>query len=144
MILTILLPLSRKIMKHGFYCIYIYIYIYIRADVSQDKTIIWIKEEIMMCKIMGVFECQMLSTVIMTFSFGYFDVLSVCDALFIVYDTWVCCIGFYLSISLSLSLSIYIYIYIYISGAEMGLVLLVPSMTNNSVNVIQNGLKIIH
>ena len=32
----------------------------------------------------------------------------------------------------------------YISGAEMGLVLLVPGMTNNSVNVIQNGLKIIH
>ena len=39
---------------------------------------------------------------------------------------------------------IYIYIYIYISGAEAGLVLLVPGMTNNSVNVIQNGLKIIH
>ena len=39
---------------------------------------------------------------------------------------------------------IYIYIYIYISGAETGLVLLVPGMTNNSVNVIQNGLKIIH
>ena len=35
-------------------------------------------------------------------------------------------------------------IYIYISGAETGLVLLMPSMTNNSVNVIQNGLKIIH
>ena len=35
-------------------------------------------------------------------------------------------------------------IYIYISGAEMGLVLLVPGTTNNSVNVIQNGLKIIH
>ena len=33
---------------------------------------------------------------------------------------------------------------IYISGAEMGLVLLVPGTTNNSVNVIQNGLKIIH
>ena len=30
------------------------------------------------------------------------------------------------------------------SGAETGLVLLVPGMTNNSVNVIQNGLKIIH
>ena len=29
-------------------------------------------------------------------------------------------------------------------GAEMGLVLLVPGTTNNSVNVIQNGLKIIH
>ena len=39
---------------------------------------------------------------------------------------------------------IYIYIYIYISGAETELVLLVPGMTNNSVNVIQNGLKIIH
>ena len=39
---------------------------------------------------------------------------------------------------------IYIYIHIYISGAEMGLVLLVPGTTNNSVNVIQNGLKIIH
>ena len=38
----------------------------------------------------------------------------------------------------------YIYIYIYISGAETGLVLLVPGTTNNSVNVIQNGLKIIH
>ena len=37
-----------------------------------------------------------------------------------------------------------IYIYIYISGAEMRLVLLVPGTTNNSVNVIQNGLKIIH
>ena len=36
------------------------------------------------------------------------------------------------------------YIYIYKSGAEMGLVLLVPGTTNNSVNVIQNGLKIIH
>ena len=34
--------------------------------------------------------------------------------------------------------------YIYISGAETGLVLLVPGTTNNSVNVIQNGLKIIH
>ena len=33
---------------------------------------------------------------------------------------------------------------IYISGAETGLVLLVPGTTNNSVNVIQNGLKIIH
>ena len=33
---------------------------------------------------------------------------------------------------------------IYISGAETGLVLLVPSTTNNSVNVIQKGLKIIH
>ena len=32
----------------------------------------------------------------------------------------------------------------YESGAETGLVLLVPSTTNNSVNVIQNGLKIIH
>ena len=41
-------------------------------------------------------------------------------------------------------ITLYIYIYIYISGAEMGLVLLVPGMTNNSVNVIQNGLKIIH
>ena len=30
------------------------------------------------------------------------------------------------------------------SGAEMGLVLLVPGTTNNSVNVIQNGLKTIH
>ena len=39
---------------------------------------------------------------------------------------------------------IYIYIYIYISGAELGLVLLVPGTTNNSVNVIQNGIKIIH
>ena len=39
---------------------------------------------------------------------------------------------------------LYIYIYIYISGAEMGLVLLAPGTTNNSVNVIQNGLKIIH
>ena len=39
---------------------------------------------------------------------------------------------------------IYIYIYIYISGAEMGLVLLVPGTANNSVNAIQNGLKIIH
>ena len=29
------------------------------------------------------------------------------------------------------------------SGAETGLVLLVPGTTNNSVNVIQNGLKII-
>ena len=38
----------------------------------------------------------------------------------------------------------FIYIYIYISGAETGLVLLVPGTTNNSVNVIQNGLKIIH
>ena len=36
------------------------------------------------------------------------------------------------------------YIYIYISGVEMGLVLLVPGTTNNSVNVIQNGLKVIH
>ncbi len=35
-------------------------------------------------------------------------------------------------------------IYIYISGAETGLVLLVSGTTNNSVNVIQNGLKIIH
>ena len=42
------------------------------------------------------------------------------------------------------SLSLSLYIYIYISGAEMGLVLLVPGTTNNSVNVIQNGLKIIH
>ena len=33
---------------------------------------------------------------------------------------------------------------VYISGAETGLVLLVPGTTNNSVNVIQNGLKIIH
>ena len=40
-------------------------------------------------------------------------------------------------LSLSLSLSSYIYIYIYISGAETGLVLLVPGTTNNSVNVIQ-------
>ena len=39
---------------------------------------------------------------------------------------------------------IYIYIHTYISGAETGLVLLVPGTTNNSVNVIQNGLKIIH
>ena len=30
------------------------------------------------------------------------------------------------------------------AGAEMGLVLLMPGTTNNSVNVIQNGLKIIH
>ena len=37
-----------------------------------------------------------------------------------------------------------LYIYIYISGAETGLVQLVPGTTNNSVNVIQNGLKIIH
>ena len=37
-----------------------------------------------------------------------------------------------------------VYACIYISGAEMGLVLLVPGTTNNSVNVIQNGLKIIH
>ena len=37
-----------------------------------------------------------------------------------------------------------IYIHIHISVAEMGLVLLVPGTTNNSVNVIQNGLKIIH
>ena len=29
-------------------------------------------------------------------------------------------------------------------GAETGLELLVPGTTNNSVNVIQNGLKIIH
>ena len=36
------------------------------------------------------------------------------------------------------------YIHIYISAAELGLVLLVPGTTNNSVNVIQNGLKIIH
>ena len=35
-------------------------------------------------------------------------------------------------------------IYIPRSGAETGLVLLVPGTTNNSVNVIQNGLKIIH
>ena len=34
--------------------------------------------------------------------------------------------------------------HIYEAGAEMGLVLLVPGTTNNSVNVIQNGLKIIH
>ena len=33
-----------------------------------------------------------------------------------------------------------LYIYIYISGAETGL--LVPGMTNNSVNVIQNGSSI--
>ena len=33
---------------------------------------------------------------------------------------------------------------LYISGAEMGLVLLEPGTTNNSVNVIQNGLKIIY
>ena len=50
---------------------------------------------------------------------------------------------------------IYIYVYIhiyeynvyynmYISGVETGLVLLVPGTTNNSVNVIENGLKIIH
>ena len=32
----------------------------------------------------------------------------------------------------------------HISGAETGLVLLVPGTTNNLVNVIQNGLKIIH
>ena len=38
----------------------------------------------------------------------------------------------------------YIYIYIYISGVETGLVLLMPGTTNNLVNVIQNGLKIIH
>ena len=38
----------------------------------------------------------------------------------------------------------YVYAYICISEAEMGLVLLVPGTTNNSVNVIQNGLKIIH
>ena len=37
-----------------------------------------------------------------------------------------------------------IYIYIYIPGAEMGQLLLVPGTTNNSVNDIQNGLKIIH
>ena len=36
------------------------------------------------------------------------------------------------------------YTYIYMSGAEMGLVLLVPGTTNNLVNVIQNGLKITH
>ena len=30
------------------------------------------------------------------------------------------------------------------AGAETGLVLFVPGTTNNSVNVIQNGLKIIH
>ena len=30
------------------------------------------------------------------------------------------------------------------AGAETGLVLLMPGTTNNSVNVIQNGLKIIH
>ena len=47
--------------------------------------------------------------------------------------------------SKKLFLYIYIYIYIYIyKGAETGLVLLVPGTTNNSVNVIQNGLKIIH
>ena len=46
---------------------------------------------------------------------------------------------------------IYIYIYIYIciyiyiyQVVKTGLVLLVPGTTNNSVNVIQNGLKIIH
>ena len=31
-----------------------------------------------------------------------------------------------------------------LSGAETGQVLLLPGRTNNSVNVIQNGLKIIH
>ena len=31
-----------------------------------------------------------------------------------------------------------------VSRAETGLVLLVPGTTNNSVNVIQNRLKIIH
>ena len=36
------------------------------------------------------------------------------------------------------------YVDAYVSGAETGLVLLVPGTTNNSVNVIQNGLKIIH
>ena len=36
------------------------------------------------------------------------------------------------------------YVYICVSGAETGLVLLVPGTTNNLVNVIQNGLKIIH
>ena len=36
------------------------------------------------------------------------------------------------------------YIYIYIYRAETGQVLLMPGTTNNSVNVIQNGLKIIH
>ena len=46
--------------------------------------------------------------------------------------------------ALNLRPFLYIYIYIYISGAEMGLVLLMPGTTNNSVNVIQNGLKIIH
>ena len=35
-------------------------------------------------------------------------------------------------------------VYVCVSGAETGLVLLVPGTTNNSVNVIQNGLKIIH
>ena len=39
---------------------------------------------------------------------------------------------------------IYVYICIYVLGAETGLMLLVPGTTNNSVNVIQNGLKIIH
>ena len=38
----------------------------------------------------------------------------------------------------------YVCMYVYISGAEIGLVLLVPGTTNNLVNVIQNGLKIIH
>ena len=37
-----------------------------------------------------------------------------------------------------------ILLYVLQSGAETGLVLLVPGTTNNSVNVIQNGLKIIH
>ena len=31
----------------------------------------------------------------------------------------------------------------YVSGADTGLVLLVPGTTNHSVNLIQNGLKII-
>ena len=44
----------------------------------------------------------------------------------------------------STTIANFTYIYIYISGAETGLVLLVPGTTNNSVNVIQNGLKIIH
>ena len=50
----------------------------------------------------------------------------------------------YVGIYIYIYIYIYVRIYIYISGAETGLVLLVPGMTNNLVNVIQNGLKIIH
>ena len=56
-------------------------------------------------------------------------------------------IDFYLSTTyvwVQVCVYVWVRVCVFIPGAETGLVLLVPGTTNNSVNVIQNGLKIIH